>query len=603
MRWESVRGKNPARGADGAPQEDVMTTIAVRDAKKRLRFGDALLEDGLINEEQLQKALQIQKQSGKRLGEVLEEMHLVTGLEIAQILSRQLRIPYVDLSSYLVDPVISRLIPEHVARRHFVLPINKVGNKLTVAMVDPLNIIAVDDLQILTGLQVKPVVATSQAIQKALQEAYGDHARADEIIDGLERETEAAPEDLDSIDNLNENDAPIIRLCNHVISQAVQRGISDIHFEPFERDLRIRYRQDGMMQDAMHLPRKAAAAVTSRVKIMASLNIAEKRLPQDGRIKAKVAQKNVDIRVSVLPVIWGEKIVMRLLDQSSLKVNLEDLGFEPGTLQRFRTGIQAPYGIVLVTGPTGSGKTTTLYSALTTLNTIERNILTAEDPVEYMLPGVNQVQCRPEIGLDFPAALRSFLRQDPNIIMVGEIRDLETAEIAIKASMTGHLVLSTLHTNDAPSTIGRITNMGIEPFMVSTSVLLIQAQRLVRKICKDCRFEIRPRAEQIAQFGITPELLRRLELPHLNEKTLLFYRGKGCEACNQTGMKGRVGVYEVLTMSERLREMILTGGSTDDIRRQAVEEGMLSLRESALRKALLGITSIEEVVRVTMGEH
>jgi type IV pilus assembly protein PilB len=336
---------------------------------------------------------------------------------------------------------------------------------------------------------------------------------------------------------------------------------------------------------------------------MSSLNIAEKRLPQDGRIKIKVLNRMIDLRVSILPVIWGEKIVMRILDQTSLKVNLEDLGFEPKTLERFKTGLAAPYGIILVTGPTGSGKTTTLYSALTSVNSIDTNVMTAEDPVEYMLHGVNQVQCKPEIGLTFAAALRSFLRQDPDVIMVGEIRDFETAEIAIKASMTGHMVLSTLHTNDAPGTIGRIVNMGIEPFMVTTSVILVQAQRLVRKICKDCKYEIKPRIEQISQFGITPELLRRLDLPHINERNMMFYKGKGCESCNNNGTKGRIGIYEVMMMSERLRDIILNGGSTDDIRRQAIEEGMLSLRESALRKALTGITTLEEVVRVTMGDH
>ncbi|MBF0498692.1 MAG: type IV-A pilus assembly ATPase PilB [Candidatus Riflebacteria bacterium] len=577
-----------------------------QEAGKKLRFGDALLQEGLISAEQLQQALELQKKSGKRLGAVVIEMHLVTEQETAQILSRQLKIPFIDLSNYLVDPIIARLLPEHLAKRHMLIPINKVGNRLTVAMFDPLNIIGIDDVSMMTGLVVKPVVATQSGIQKALQDAYGEGTITEKLIDdieGMSRNAEGSPADIDLNQDLDENDAPIIRLCNLIISQAVQNQVSDIHIEPSEKELRIRYRQDGILQTAMVPPRKAAAAITSRIKIMASLNIAEKRLPQDGRIKIKVNQRNIDLRVSILPVIWGEKIVMRILDQSSLKVNLEDLGFEPVTLQRFKSGIQSPYGIVLVTGPTGSGKTTTLYSALSTLNTNERNIITAEDPVEYMLAGINQVQCRPEIGLDFPAALRSFLRQDPNIIMVGEIRDHETAEIAIKASMTGHLVLSTLHTNDAPGTIGRITNMGIEPFMVTTSVLVIQAQRLVRKICKECKYEIRPRAEQIAQFGITPEILRRLELPHLTEKNLLFYRGKGCDCCNKTGMKGRVGVYEVLTMTERLRDIILSGGSTDDIRRQAIDDGMLSLRESALRKALLGMTSIEEVIRVTMGEH
>lgn len=576
----------------------------IQHVAKKMRLGDALIHEGLINEEQLQQALALQKKSGKRLGGVLVEMHLVTEQDIVQILSKQLRIPYIDLSNYLIDPVIAKLIPEHIAKRHMLIPINKVGNKLTVAMVDPLNIIAIDDIQLMTGLMVKPVVATQSDINKALQDAYGAVAQQDKLMDDLEDiGAEGSDDDLDSLGELGENDAPIIRLCNLVIQQAVQNGVSDIHVEPFEKELRIRYRQDGVLFTAMSPPRKATAAITSRIKIMSSLNIAEKRLPQDGRIKIKVANRMIDLRVSILPCIWGEKIVMRILDQTSLRVNLEDLGFEPNTLERFKQGISAPYGIILVTGPTGSGKTTTLYSALTSLNRIDVNVMTAEDPVEYMLHGVNQVQCKPEIGLTFAAALRSFLRQDPDIIMVGEIRDFETAEIAIKASMTGHLVLSTLHTNDAPGTIGRIVNMGIEPFMVTTSVLLVQAQRLVRKVCKDCKYEIKPRAEQISQFGITPELLRRLELPHINEKNMMFYKGKGCETCNNSGNRGRLGVYEVMIMTERLRDIILNAGSTDDIRRQATEEGMLSLRESALRKALLGVTSIEEVVRVTMGEH
>ncbi|PKL49344.1 MAG: type IV-A pilus assembly ATPase PilB [Candidatus Riflebacteria bacterium HGW-Riflebacteria-2] len=591
-------GPPPGQSAS-APKSAAATSIL----SKKLRLGDALIQEGLINEEQLQQALALQKKSGKRLGAVLVEMHLVTEQDIVQILSKQLRIPFIDLSNYLIDPVIAKLVPEHIAKRHMLIPINKVGNKLTVAMVDPLNIIAIDDIQLMTALMVKPVVATHTDINKALQDAYGAVAQQDKLMDDLEDIGHSDDEDLDGLGELGENDAPIIRLCNLVISQAVQNGVSDIHIEPFEKELRIRYRQDGMMYTAMQPPKKATAAITSRIKIMSSLNIAEKRLPQDGRIKIKVSNRMIDLRVSVLPVIWGEKIVMRILDQTSLKVNLEDLGFEPKTLERFKTGVASPYGIILVTGPTGSGKTTTLYSALTSVNSIDTNVMTAEDPVEYMLHGVNQVQCKPEIGLTFAAALRSFLRQDPDVIMVGEIRDFETAEIAIKASMTGHLVLSTLHTNDAPGTIGRIVNMGIEPFMVTTSVILVQAQRLVRKICKDCKFEIKPRAEQIAQFGITPELIRRIDLPHINEKNMMFYKGKGCESCANSGSRGRVGVYEVMMMSERLRDIILNGGSTDDIRRQSIEEGMLSLRESALRKALTGMTSLEEVLRVTMGEH
>ncbi len=593
----------PSAGGPPPGQPTPKSAAATSILSKKLRLGDALIQEGLINEEQLQQALALQKKSGKRLGAVLVEMHLVTEQDIVQILSKQLRIPFIDLSNYLIDPVIAKLVPEHIAKRHMLIPINKVGNKLTVAMVDPLNIIAIDDIQLMTALMVKPVVATHTDINKALQDAYGAVAQQDKLMDDLEDIGHSDEEDLDSLGELGENDAPIIRLCNLVISQAVQNGVSDIHIEPFEKELRIRYRQDGMMYTAMQPPKKATAAITSRIKIMSSLNIAEKRLPQDGRIKIKVSSRMIDLRVSVLPVIWGEKIVMRILDQTSLKVNLEDLGFEPKTLERFKSGVASPYGIILVTGPTGSGKTTTLYSALTSVNSIDTNVMTAEDPVEYMLHGVNQVQCKPEIGLTFAAALRSFLRQDPDVIMVGEIRDFETAEIAIKASMTGHLVLSTLHTNDAPGTIGRIVNMGIEPFMVTTSVILVQAQRLVRKICKDCKFEIKPRAEQIGQFGITPELIRRIDLPHINEKNMMFYKGKGCESCGNSGSRGRVGVYEVMMMSERLRDIILNGGSTDDIRRQAIEEGMLSLRESALRKALTGMTSLEEVVRVTMGEH
>lgn len=587
--------------ADKLPLQSVQARPPVS-APKKMRLGDALIQEGLINEEQLKQALALQGKSGKRLGAVLVEMHLVTEHDIVQILSKQLRIPFIDLSNYLIDPSIAKLAPEHIAKRHMLIPINRVGNKLTVAMVDPLNIIAVDDIQLLTGLMIKPVVATHTDITKALHDVYGAVAQQDKLMDDLQDIGQAEDENLDQLDEFGENDAPIIRLCNLVISQAVQNGVSDIHIEPFERELRIRYRQDGMLINAMTPPKKATAAITSRLKIMSSLNIAEKRLPQDGRIKIKVSNRMIDLRVSVLPVIWGEKIVMRILDQTSLKVNLEDLGFEPLVLQRFKEAIASPYGIVLVTGPTGSGKTTTLYSALTSLNSIDTNVMTAEDPVEYMLHGVNQVQCKPEIGLTFAAALRSFLRQDPDIIMVGEIRDFETAEIAIKASMTGHLVLSTLHTNDAPGTIGRIINMGIEPFMVTTSVVVVQAQRLVRKVCKDCKFEIKPRAEQIGQFGITPELLRRLDLPHINERNMMFYKGKGCESCNNSGNRGRIGIYEVMLMTERLRDIILNGGSTDDIRRQAIEEGMLSLRESALRKALTGVTSIEEVVRVTMGD-
>ncbi len=571
----------------------------------KLRLGEALIANGLITQEQLKEAILRQKQTGKRLGEILVSMHLVTERDITEVLARQFNVPFIDLSNYIVDPAIAQLVPEHIAERHKLIPINKVGNKLTVAMADPLDIVAIDDITMMTGLQVKTVVATPSDIEKALQEAYGAGTKVDKIIDDLvDIEKEAAEADeLEGIDDLSEDAAPIIRLVNLIITQAVQSGVSDIHIEPYEKELRVRYRRDGVLYTTMSPPKRAQAAIISRIKIMANLNIAEKRLPQDGRIKIKVSNRPIDLRVSTLPCTWGEKVVMRILDQSSLRVCLEDLGFEPQSLERFKRGISHPYGIILVTGPTGSGKTTTLYSALSTLNDPKVNIMTAEDPVEYMLHGINQVQCNPEIGLTFAAALRAFLRQDPDIIMVGEIRDYETAEIAIKASMTGHLVLSTLHTNDAPSTIGRLLDMGVEAFMVTSSLVLVQAQRLVRTICKDCKMEYRPKPEIVKSFGINEELLRRLDLPHVDIRNIKFYKGKGCENCNNDGYKGRIGIYEVMEMTENLRQTILRGGSTTDIARLARQEGMLTLRESALRKALLGITTIEEVVRVTAADR
>jgi len=534
-------------------------------------------------------------------------MRVVTERDITEVLSKQLNVPFIDLSNYIIDPAIAKLVPEHIAQRHQLIPINKVGNKLTVAMVDPLNVLALDDIQLMTGLQVKAVVATPSDVQKALQDTYGAQGQLDKMFTDIEGDIAkdiGKDDDLSGLEgDLGENDAPIIRLCNLIITQAVNLGVSDIHTEPYEKELRIRYRKDGVLYTEMSPPKKAQAAITSRFKIMASLDIAEKRLPQDGRIKIKVSNRGIDLRVSTLPTVWGEKIVMRILDQTGLKVNLEDLGFEPATYERFKSGIKTPYGIILVTGPTGSGKTTTLYSALTTLNEIKVNIMTAEDPVEYQLHGINQVQCRPDIGLTFAAALRSFLRQDPDIIMVGEIRDYETAEIAIKASMTGHLVLSTLHTNDAPSTIGRMLDMGVEAFMVTSSVILIQAQRLVRTTCKDCKKEWKPKKELIENLGITAEILRRLDLPHIDEKNIKLYKGDGCDTCKGDGYKGRMGVYEVMLMSENLRQCILKGGSTTDIFRLAKSEGMLTLRESALRKALLGMTTVEEVVRVTAADR
>ncbi|MEE2923354.1 MAG: type IV-A pilus assembly ATPase PilB [bacterium] len=572
---------------------------------KRIRLGDALVDKGLITQEQLQEALTKGKLSGKRVGSILVEMSLVTEQEIVRVLAEQLNVPQIDLSHYLIEPSTVRLIPENVARRHQLIPINKVGNKLTVAMVDPLNIVAIDDVALMTGMIVKPVIVTGKDLKTALDEAYGDASKADSLMDEIGDIGQASEEDLQEelSGELGENDAPIIKLVNLIISQAVQRGVSDIHIEPFEKELRVRYRLDGVLTVDVKPPKKAQAAITSRLKIMSDLDIAEKRLPQDGRIKIKVSNKTVDLRVSTLPCTWGEKIVMRILDQSSLKVDLGALGFEPATYERFKEGIMHPYGIILITGPTGSGKTTTLYSALTALNQPTTNVMTAEDPVEYQLDGVNQVQCRPDIGLTFAAALRSFLRQDPDIIMVGEIRDFETAEIAIKASMTGHLVLSTLHTNDAPGTIGRLLNMGVEAFMVTSSVVLIQAQRLVRTICKDCKTEYRAKREVKEQFAISEELLAHLDLKHIDANNFRLYKGAGCDSCGGTGYKGRIGIYEVMVMTENMKTLILRGGSVSDITVLARKEGMLTLRESALRKALIGMTTLDEVVRVTAGGH
>jgi type IV pilus assembly protein PilB len=572
---------------------------------KRIKLGDALVEKGLITQEQLQEALTKGKISGKRVGNVLIEMGLVTEEHIVEVLAEQLNVPKIDLSNYLIEPSTVRLIPEHVARRHQLIPINKVGNKLTVAMVDPLNILAIDDVALMTGMVVKPVIVTLASLNTALDEAYGDASKADSLMDEIGDVGGSSEEDLQQqlSGELDENDAPIIKLVNLIISQAVQRGISDIHIEPFEKELRVRYRLDGVLTVDVKPPKKAQAAITSRLKIMADLDIAEKRIPQDGRIKIKVVNKTVDLRVSTLPCTWGEKIVMRILDQSSLNVDLGSLGFEPATYERFKDGISNPYGIILITGPTGSGKTTTLYSALVSLNQPTVNVMTAEDPVEYQLDGINQVQCRPDIGLTFAAALRSFLRQDPDIIMVGEIRDFETAEIAIKASMTGHLVLSTLHTNDAPGTVGRMLNMGIEAFMVTSSVIIIQAQRLVRVICKDCKTEYRATRELRESFGVSEELLAHLDLKHIDANNLRLFKGAGCDTCSGSGYKGRIGIYEVMQMTENMKTLILRGGSTQDITTLARKEGMLTLRESALRKAIIGTTTLDEVVRVTSGGH
>jgi type IV pilus assembly protein PilB len=552
---------------------------------------------------------------------------------ITAVLSRQYGIPSVNLELFQIDDSVLRLIPQEVAQKHSVLPLSRVGATLTLAMVDPTNVFAMDDVKFMTGLNVEPVVVAEASIQQAIAKYYGTSreielatvaneepvyeaagmngngngsiTHADLVsLDSIDFETGHADEDVEVLEDNEEidlstlsrlsEDAPVVRLVNVLLVDALRRGASDIHVEPYEKELRIRFRIDGVLYDVMHPPLKLRDALISRVKIMSKLDISEKRLPQDGRIKIKVKvdsrSRELDFRVSTLPTLFGEKVVLRLLDKQNLMLDMTKLGFEPDSLTKFQRNISKPYGMVLVTGPTGSGKTNTLYSALQSLNTIETNIMTAEDPVEFNLMGINQVQMKEQIGLNFAAALRSFLRQDPNIILVGEIRDFETAEIAIKAALTGHLVLSTLHTNDAPSTISRLMNMGIEPFLVATSVNLIQAQRLIRRVCKDCKIEHPTPSEALIEVGFTPE----------EAKTMKTYKGKGCSTCNSTGYKGRIGLYEVMEVTDDIRELILIGASALELRKKAIDDGMITLRESGLHKIRGGVTTIEEVVRETV---
>jgi type IV pilus assembly protein PilB len=559
------------------------------------RLGDLLLRDGLVTREQLQTALQEQKTTGMRLGYTLVKLGFVQETEITKMLARQFRMPAVDLSRFEVDPKIVKLIPTDVAVKHTVLPLKREGRTLTVAMADPTNVGVVDDLKFVTRFDIFPVIAGEYTLRTAIERYYEQtDAQLQTLLKDIEEE-----EELEVIEEKEEeagpvqvaDDAPVVKLINGILTDAVKRGASDIHIEPFEHEIRVRYRIDGALQEIMKPPVKLKAALTSRVKIMSALNIAERRVPQDGRIKLKMGKRVIDFRVSTLPVIFGEKIVLRILDKGNLTLDLAKFGFEPKAEQDLMRNILNPYGMVLVTGPTGSGKTTTLYSALSRVNTIEVNIMTAEDPVEYNIHGINQVLVRNEIGMTFAAALKAFLRQDPNIIMVGEIRDIETGGIAIKASLTGHLVLSTLHTNDAPSTITRMVDMGIEPFNVASAVNLIVAQRLVRRICKDCKREHQYSAEELAALGMRPE----------DVKGITFFKGAGCDTCNSTGYKGRAGLYEVMALSPELRRMILRGASTAEMQEQAVKEGMLTLRMDGIEKIKKGVTTLEEVVKETAG--
>ncbi len=558
------------------------------------KLGEILLRDGLITLDQLKRALIEQKQTGMRLGYTLVTLGFVEETEISKMLARQYRMPAVDLSRFEVDPKILRLIPPDVAIKHTVLPLKREGRTLTVAIADPNNVTAIEDIKFITRCDVFPVIAGEYTLRNAIDRYY---QQSDAQLRSLLKDIEAA-EDLEVVEEQRDedvnakdlaDDAPVVKLINGLLTDAVKRGASDVHIEPFEHEVRVRYRVDGSLLEVMKPPIKMRAALTSRVKIMAQLNIAERRVPQDGRIKLKMGSRVIDFRVSTLPVLYGEKIVLRILDKGNLTFDLSKFGFEPKAEQNLMRAIENPYGMVLVTGPTGSGKTTTLYSALSKINTMEVNILTAEDPVEYNLMGINQVLVRNDVGMTFAAALKAFLRQDPNIIMVGEIRDLETGSIAIKASLTGHLVLSTLHTNDAPSTVTRMIDMGIEPFNVASAVNIIVAQRLVRRVCVACKEECK----------YSPEELHALGVPLVEGEKLTFYRGAGCDACGGTGYKGRQGLYEVMAMSSALRRMVLRGASTEELREEAVKEGMLTLRMDGMLKVRRGITSLEEVAKET----
>jgi type IV pilus assembly protein PilB len=593
-----------------------------------VRIGELLLKEKRITPAQLQEALSYQKTNGGKLGFNLVKLGFVKDEEITALLSKQYGVPSINLTQFEVDASVIKLIPTETAHKYQIVPLSRSGATLTIAMTDPTNVFAMDDIKFMTGYNVEPVVASETAVGDAIRRYYpaapaarvaekktatlasvqqpnlNSAATLEMVTKALEETAAIVDDDVELLEEMDQIDvaslerqggeAPVIRLVNLMLMSAIQKGASDVHIEPYEKEFRVRFRIDGILYNVMAPPMKFRDAITSRIKIMAKLDIAEKRLPQDGRIKIRFAAdgatKEIDFRVSCLPTLFGEKIVMRLLDKDKLMLDMTKLGFEANALKKLETAISKPWGMVLVTGPTGSGKTNTLYSSIAKINTPETNIMTAEDPVEFNMVGVNQVQVRENIGLNFAAALRSFLRQDPNIILVGEIRDFETAEIAVKASLTGHLVLSTLHTNDAPSTINRLMNMGIEPFLVASSVNLICAQRLVRRICGNCKEDHPHPPQALVDAGFTPD----------ESQNVIPKKGSGCEKCNNTGYKGRVGLYEVMEIADELRELILIGASALELRRKAVEEGMITLRRSGLQKVMEGVTTMEEVVRETV---
>lgn len=563
------------------------------------RIGEILLKEGLISEEQLQLALKEQKKNGERIGYNLINLGILTEEQITSFLAKQWNLPIINLNNYNIPSKVIKLLPAEMVIKHQVIPIDKIGNILTLAMVDPANIFAINDIKFMTGCEVEPVICSDTALKEAIVKYYENKDVLEELIkDVKEAMVEVIEEEKEQdISKLKEEveDAPVVKLVNLIISEAIKRNASDIHIEPYEDTLRVRYRIDGVLYTGITPPVRLKSAVVSRIKIMAELDIAERRLPQDGRIKIRLKNKELDLRVSVIPSLFGEKVVLRILDKSSLSLSLETLGFEKEDLKKFEKAISFPHGIILITGPTGSGKTTTLYSALHKINSPDINILTVEDPVEYNLMGINQVQTKADIGLTFAHALRSFLRQDPDVMMVGEIRDYETIEIAIRAALTGHLVLSSLHTNDAPSAIVRLLNMKVEDFLITSTLIMIVAQRLLRKICPECKEEIPPDFEFLKRANIPQE--------ELVKNKWLFYQGKGCNNCANIGYKGRVAIYEVMPITSTIKKLILEKSSLEQIIKAAKEEGMRTLKENALLKLKQGITTVEEIIRVITKEE
>ena len=568
------------------------------------RLGDLLVAEGLVKQEELQRALAEQKGTTEKLGSVLVRLKLVNEEQLTGFLSRQYGIPSITLSQLDIDPGILRLVPPQIARKYEVLPVKRAANTLTLAMADPTNVFALDDVSFMTNLQVLPVVAAQAAIRRAIERNYENQGAAitdvlTELAEDQVSNVEVVDDDEDSggkvdVFELKESadEAPVVKLVNMVLVDAIQKGASDIHWEPYEKAFRVRFRIDGVLHEMLTPPKRLESAIVSRLKIMSSLDIAERRVPQDGRIKLRYHTREIDFRVSILPTIFGEKAVLRILDKDALQLDLTKLGFDPGALETFEKVIRQPYGMILITGPTGSGKTTTLYSAIHTINSPEHNIMTAEDPVEYNLKGVNQVQINDGIGRTFASALRAFLRQDPDVILVGETRDLETAQISIRAALTGHLVFSTLHTNDSPSTVARLIDMGIPPFLVASSLLLVMAQRLGRKVCKDCKEPYEVDEDTLLPYGHVLTGVGRTQ----------FYKGRGCATCSFTGMKGRVAIYEVMPVSQEIRNLILKNAPVTDIRAMAQAQGMKTLRQAGLLKVLAGATTVDEVLRVTVAE-